>query len=142
MSEDIGTCANMNLRRASRLVGQFYDQHLQPSGLRATQFTLLVAIGRMGPISISALANSMGLERTTLTRNLRRLERDQLITIQGGTDARVRLLNLTDKASALITKTLPYWETAQTDLLNRFGKQRWEKLLTELNALSASISAK
>lgn len=141
MTEDITTCANMNLRKAARLVGQFYDQRLQPSGLRATQFTLLVAIERMGPISISVLADKMGLDRTTLTRNVRLLEREKLVEIFEGEDARVRVLALTERGESLVAETIPYWEEAQVEFLNRIGRQRWERLLTELNSLSKNIAS-
>ncbi|MBI1194646.1 MAG: MarR family transcriptional regulator [Gammaproteobacteria bacterium] len=140
MYDDLRKCANMNLRRTARLVGQFYEQHLQPTGLRATQFTLLAAIGQTGPVSISSLAGKMDLERTTLTRNVHLLEREKLIAIREGEDARTRLLALTPKGESRLQGALPYWERAQTEFLERFGNQHWEQMLTELEALSKSVA--
>jgi len=130
----------MNLRKTARLVAQFYDQKLQPSGLKTTQFTLLVSLSFLAPVSISLLADRMGMDRTTLTRNLRLLEREGLVSGQhDGQDARVRLLSLTSKGEATIAETQPYWEAAQTEFLNKFGKDRWQRLQGELSDITACL---
>jgi len=132
MKNDLSACACMNLRKTARLIAQFYDRRLQPSGLRTTQFTLLVTLGCHAPVSVTNLAEHLGMDRTTLTRNLRLLGREGLIHEQKGEDARVRMLCLTKKAQALITKTRPFWEKAQSEFLEKFGKRRWRKLHGEL----------
>src|SRR5260370_2553582 len=68
------SCACSALRRASRAVTQHYERHFRGSGLRATQFTVLATLAQTGPLSISALSSELGLERTTLSRNLRLIE--------------------------------------------------------------------
>jgi DNA-binding MarR family transcriptional regulator len=68
-------CACANLRRAARIVTQRYDQHLQPAGIKTTQFTLLQALTRAGNISQGHLGDLLGLDSTTLTRNLALLRR-------------------------------------------------------------------
>ncbi len=135
MSNDLNDCACMNLRKAARLIAQYYDQRLQPSGLRNTQFTLLVTVGHFAPISISQLAPHMSTDRTTLTRNVKVLERAGLIGHQAGKDARVRMLILTEEGQQAIDDTRPHWEVAQTAFLQKFGKKRWASLKRELNAL-------
>jgi DNA-binding MarR family transcriptional regulator len=77
-------CNLLAIRQAARHVTQFYDQHLVPTGLRATQFGILAKIERQGPITINALAADLVMDRTTLGRNIRPLERDGLIAIEPG----------------------------------------------------------
>ena len=133
MNDELNACACLNLRKTARLIAQFYDQRLQPSGLRTTQFSLLAMLEELGPISISHLANRMGMSRTTLTRNIRLLERDGLTK---GTpdkdDARIRMLSLTKKGARAVEATLPYWKKAQADFLKQYGKRRWQNLFGEL----------
>ncbi|HJX86773.1 MAG TPA: MarR family winged helix-turn-helix transcriptional regulator, partial [Gemmatimonadales bacterium] len=71
-------CACFNVRKAARALTAFYDQVMAPTGLRATQGTLLVALARAGDIPVTRLAGILGMDRTTLTRNLEPLERDRL----------------------------------------------------------------
>ena len=78
---DPATCTCFAVRRAARHVTQAFDRSLAPTGLRITQFALLSRLARSGPRNIQDLAQEMGLDRTTLGRNLRPLERDGLVTI-------------------------------------------------------------
>ncbi len=141
MSNDPSICACMNLRKTARLVAQFYDQRLQPSGLRNTQFTLLVTLANFAPLSVSHLAERMGTDRTTLTRNLRVLEQDGLIAGHAGEDARVRLLSLTTKGRKALERARPYWQAAQGEFLERFGRRRWQQLRGGLTEVEAAIAS-
>ena len=85
------------MRKAARALTAFYDQVMAPTGLRATQGTLLVALARAGDIPVSRLAGILGMDRTTLTRNLAPLERDRLVTVRPGEDRRVKLAGITEK---------------------------------------------
>src|SRR5208283_5804320 len=89
-----GSCMCGNLRRAARVVTQYYAKLLKPSGLEPTQFTLLVACATAGPVPISALAGAIATDRTTLTRNLRLLARQGLAQVTEGADRRVRRVEL------------------------------------------------
>src|SRR5499425_121535 len=90
------SCNCLALRQASRVLSQFYDQELAPSGLRTTQFSILAAIHRLGPITINALARELVMDRTTLGRNVLPLERDGLIGIEASaTDGRAKEIHLT-----------------------------------------------
>jgi DNA-binding transcriptional ArsR family regulator len=77
----LDTCLCHNVRMASRVVSRAYDEALRPSGLRATQIAVLAAVGARGALSIKSLADSLEMERTTLTRNLRPLEEQGLVAI-------------------------------------------------------------
>jgi DNA-binding MarR family transcriptional regulator len=129
-------CAAGNLRRTTRALTQLYDELLQPSGLRATQFSLLVNIGREGQATIGRLAGAMLIDRTTLTRNLRVLEKDGLIeTIPGG-DQRAHTVRLSSKGERALARALPFWEQAQSRIVAGLGEDKFRALLKDLSTLA------
>ena len=132
---DTVNCACFNLRKTARLVAQIYDQQLRPFGLNNTKFTTLVATIMNAPISITDLAELLSTDRTTLTRNLKLLENDGLLTINPGNDSRSRNVIATDKGRKLINKALPQWNVAQEKILKRFGKSNWKSFKNELETL-------
>src|ERR1700741_2759904 len=90
-------CNCLAVRQAARHITQFYDAFLLPAGLRTTQFSILVKLRRLGPMTINALAAEMVMDRTTLGRNIRPLQRDGLIAVvRGNTDRRSKQLRLTE----------------------------------------------
>ena len=137
---DFDACACMNLRKTTRLIAQFYDQRLQKGGLKNTQFTLLVVLRQNAPVSITRLADLLGMDRTTLTRNVRVLKKDGLIDESAGEDARIRLLTLTEKGETAIHEAAPFWRQAQTDFLQKFGEDRWQLLKQELADINNIVS--
>ena len=106
-------CHCTQLRRAARKATRLYDQALAPLGLKVTQFSLLRTIARLEHPSITSLASATGLERSTLGRNLRPLERLELITLTGGEDLRTRRVGLTDRGHGKLTEGAGYWAEAQ-----------------------------
>ncbi|MBD2308505.1 winged helix-turn-helix transcriptional regulator [Chroococcidiopsis sp. FACHB-1243] len=127
------TCTCFNLRKATRVVTQFFDEQLKPSGLLITQFTILVAIAQAGSGTINDLADLLVMDRTTLTRNLKPLEREGFVAIQPGEDRRIRVVSLTAKGRNALAVALPLWERAQTSVINGLGQQQWNSLLIALN---------
>lgn len=127
------TCACFNLRKASRTVTQLYDEILQPSGLLATQFTLLVAIALAGSVTITRLAEELVMDRTTLTRNLKPLERQGLLEIAPGQDQRTRVVTLTASGHEALALAIPLWEQAQASVVEGLGQKRWSTLLSNLS---------
>ncbi len=122
-------CACANLRRAARLVSQFYDNMLRPSGLRLTQFTLLQALNRAPGISQKDLAELLGADSTTLTRTLPLLRRKQWLRSERGADRRELRLYLTAAGRREYKRVLPYWESAQRGLRLALGKDHWSELM-------------
>ena len=129
---DVITCTCANLRRATRIVTQVYDASLQPTGLRATQFTLLATLANRGELPLSRLADVLVMDRTTLTRNLKPLVQKGWIRIDHGADQRVRQISLTDDGKRVFQDALPYWQQAQTRLVESLGYDRWATLLDDL----------
>lgn len=122
-------CLCFAVRRAARSVTQRYDRALKGTGLRATQFTLLVVLSsRPEPTPLGQVAQWMGMERTTLTRNLRVLIESGYIVDSTGDDRRVRKLQLTEKGKQAALNALPQWRKAQTDLLAKLPSSARETL--------------
>ena len=134
---DIGqTCAVFNLRKASRVVTQLYEEIMKPSGILPTQFTLLVASRAWGPITISSMAEALVMDRTTLTRNLKPLEREGLLSVSPGKDdQRAREVSLTSKGLKQLKQALPLWNEAQRKIRQSLGTSRLDQLLGDLNAV-------
>ncbi len=126
------SCMGMHIRRASRILTQLYNDALRPLGLVSSQFTLLVAIHLMGNPSVTDLADQLCADQTTLTRNLKVLEKKGLIGLEVGTDRRVRLVSLTDAGHETIVQALPLWKQVQADLADRVDLQKWQDLLAFL----------
>ncbi|HEX7780118.1 MAG TPA: MarR family winged helix-turn-helix transcriptional regulator [Vicinamibacterales bacterium] len=110
---DCAGCVCFAVRRAARAITQHYDRALRPSGLRATQFTLLTVLALAGPLPVSRAAGRLGMERTTLTRNLRPLVKQGLVTLGDGDDRRIRTLTLTARGRRAAVAALPHWRHAQ-----------------------------
>jgi DNA-binding MarR family transcriptional regulator len=119
-------CACGKVRMAARAVTRRYDDALRPAGLRATQFAVLIAVSIDGAISISALAKQLGMDRSTLTRNLGPLVDQGLVAVGAEGWRRSRTLELTRKGKARMQEALPLWEGAQEALKRSLGTRNWE----------------
>ncbi len=128
-------CACGSVRRAARAVTQFYDTALAPSGLGIAQAGLLVAIERRGGLSRTELARSLVMDRTTLARNLKLLERQGLIETVTGEDRRTRAVVVTDAGRAALKRAWPYWQEAQSRLVEHMGGGRWDEMRSGLSVL-------
>lgn len=120
-------CACSALRRASRAVTQHYEASFRGTGLRATQFTLLATLAQTGPLPLSALAAMLGLERTSLTRNLGPLEKKGFVSTVADDDQRVRRIAITKKGEAAALAALDAWSQAQSsvgEVLRRTGVRK------------------
>jgi len=128
-------CACGSLRKAARAVTQLYDEVLRPTGLRITQFSILGATMAMEPITVTRLAEATVTDRTTLTRNLKLLEKQGLIRVAPGNDRREREVALTSRGRQALVRTLPLWEKAQAHVVKGLGEERWKDLREELSAV-------
>jgi len=131
------TCACLNLRRASRSISNYYDRlFLEAVGLRSTQISQLVVLYLAGPQTIQEIAGRLGLDRTTLTRNLKLLEKAGLLEIEPGADQRTRQAALTGRGTTVLLKVLPIWEEAQVEMVQGLGAKQFSTLLTQLSDLT------
>lgn len=125
-------CACANLRKATRVVTQIYDEALAPSGLRCTQFTLLATTYLAGEQTMSGLAEKMVMDRTTLNRNVKPLVRDGLLEVVPGEDNRTRLVRIGPWGHHALAEAYPLWEAAHSGVVEALGKDRFEALLEVL----------
>lgn len=137
VSQVPATCMGMHIRRASRIMTQVYDAALRPVGLVLNQFTLLVAIHLVESTPITRLAQELFTDQTTLTRNLKLLEKRGLVAIEPGEDRRVKWVSLTTEGQAVLAQALPLWEQAQAKVMQHFGQQQWQALLSLLSDVKA-----
>ena len=131
-------CYCSSLRQASRYVTSFYDQMLSGSGLRVTQFAILARL-RPRAATVTQLAQSMVMDRTTLARNLQPLVREQLVQIRPSEqDRRERVIELTDAGRDKVEAILPAWRRAQARFDQQFGADRGAQLLGMMRAVVGS----
>jgi DNA-binding MarR family transcriptional regulator len=131
-----GFCASFNFRRTARAITKLFDLALEGSGIRSTQFTILIGIAKTQPISIGALADTLTLDPTTLTRSLRPLQLDGFVSISERTAMRQRFLTLTAKGERQLATTLPLWRNIQTSFEKEVGCEHWIQLREELEHLA------
>ncbi len=125
-------CVCANLRRATRLVTQSYDAALRPAGLRATQFTILAVLGKRGQMRQSQLADILGMDGTTLTRNLRPLVKHDWIRIERDDDRRVRLISITKQGQHVLDEAMPLWRQVQSRFVTGLGTEQWPDFVGSL----------
>lgn len=131
----IETCACHRIRMAARSVTRAYDEALRPIGLRATQASVLAAIAAEGAMSITALARVIGMDRSTLTRNLAPLEKEGLLSLGSEGWRRSRTLAITAKGRSRLEKAMPLWEEAQRRLRREIGARQWDDVQQSLDHL-------
>ena len=129
------SCVCVALRQASRKLTAAYDEALQPAGISLAQYSLLKKINRHGPVSLTALAAIVDLDRSTLGRNLRVLERQELVALGSGKDLREARVTLTAPGRATLQRAIPLWETAQESITNKLGASGVAQLEALLGAL-------
>ncbi|MCA8903045.1 MAG: MarR family transcriptional regulator [Hyphomonas sp.] len=132
-----GQCAAGNVLRAARSLTRLYDEALRPVGLTITQFGLMNAIGRFEPASISDLAVIMSNDRTTLSRNLKPLEKAGLVFRGGEGEGRRRRLLLTTLGQERLNAALPLWQAAQERVAAVLDEEARRHLFSGLRLLAS-----
>lgn len=136
---DCPSCVNFNLRKAMRAVSQHYDKIMAPSGLRGTQFTILTVLSRLDELTITDLADFLVMDRTTLTRNLKPLEKESYLEILPGLqDRRSRRIKLTNRGKKAQKTAMPYWQKAQNEIVDFMGKSNTRQFISDLQVAATS----
>ena len=136
---EVQFCACANLRRTTRMVTQAYDAALRPAGLRATQFAMLSVLAKRGRIRQSEFADILGMDGSTLTRNLQPLLKNEWIQIDREEDQRVRLISITKPGRQVLDQAVPLWRQIQSRFVMGLGDEQWSVLLGTL-ATAADIA--
>ena len=136
----VENCVCFNLRWVTRAVTQFYDAEMRRHGIRPTQGTVLASLNARESWNMAELSDWLGMERTTLVRNLRPLQRDGLVqAIGGGRGNRVELA-ITTKGRKQIQKLAPAWKSAQSAAVKTLGKKRWSAILSDLETAALALN--
>ncbi|REG50952.1 DNA-binding MarR family transcriptional regulator [Paraburkholderia sp. BL6669N2] len=133
-----GRCNCLAARQASRYLTAAYDQALSLANLRATQFSILHKLTWDGPVTIGELAAAMAMDRTTLSSNLKPLERDGLIAMVPGRDRRVKKVMVTAAGVSQYDMAFPLWLAVQKEFEDQFGRKRAETLRDSLRKVLRS----
>ena len=133
-------CHCANLRKAARAVTQAYEKKMQPTGIKVTQYYMLVNIARHKEISISELGEIMLLDQTTITRNVNILKKSGYVNItKDKNDSRTKSIWITDIGLVKLEEAAPIWLQIQEKIENGMGKEKYKDLLETLINLQNSI---
>ena len=136
----VDNCVCFNLRWVTRAVTQFYDAEMRRHGIRPTQGTILSSLQARDSWNMAELSDWLGMERTTLVRNLRPLQRDGFVkTIGGGRGNRVEVM-ITAKGRKQIEKLTPAWKSAQRAAVKTLGEKRWSTILSDLETAALALN--
>jgi DNA-binding MarR family transcriptional regulator len=124
-------CTNLKLRQFMRQVAQHYDAKMSKAGLKTTQYSLLSYVDKLGPIRPGELAASIKMDSSTLTRNIKPLVEAGWVTLSAGSDARSRLVAITEEGRSKRTEAKRQWRVAQDGINHLLGRSR----VAELHAL-------
>jgi DNA-binding MarR family transcriptional regulator len=130
-------CNCLAIRQAARQITQLYERHLAAVALTASQYSILAKLSRLGPLSINALAAEMVMDRTTTGRAILPLERDRLVAVEAGSDARTKLVRLTAAGAKRFKLAAAHWREAQQEFEQAFGADDAAALRGALARVSA-----
>jgi DNA-binding MarR family transcriptional regulator len=131
-----GYCASLNFRRTARAVTRLYDLAFHGTGIRSTQFTILVAVAKAQPVSISKLGSILVIDSTTLTRSLAKLKKQGFLSISKRAARRQRFVTLTEAGVKSLEESLPGWRAAQERFVKAVGAEFWLGFRSELERLA------
>jgi DNA-binding MarR family transcriptional regulator len=137
----VENCTCFNVRRVSRVITQFFDAEVRRHGIRPTQTPILGALQAKSGWSMAELSEWLGMERTTLLRNLRPLQRDGLVRAKGAGRGGHVELEITAKGRTALAKTLPAWRSAQDKVVATLGKERWSTIIRDLQTAATKLRA-
>ena len=135
----VENCTCFNVRRISRAITQFFDAEVRRHGLRHTQTPILGALQAKNGWAMAELSQWLGMERTTLLRNLRPLQRDGLVGAKGGGRGGRVELEITQKGRAALAKLLPAWRSAQDKVVAILGQKRWSSIIRDLEDVATKL---
>ncbi|MCC5995592.1 MAG: winged helix-turn-helix transcriptional regulator [Oceanicaulis sp.] len=137
-------CLCFRARRTARAITRAYDTALRPTGLQATQVTLMsaIALGPEGSQPMGRLSDILALDLSTLTRNLQALEKAGLVEIRrSDADRRVRIAQLTGAGKTRLAKALPFWNQAHAQVVAALGHETAKALHAALDATSLAMAS-
>ena len=133
----VDSCACTRMRTAARLMTRAYDEALRPAGVSAAQLAILAAVDVGEATSIAELSKRVAMDRTTLSRNLKPLEKARWIRLGAEGWKRSKTVQVTAEGRQRLARAAALWGTAQARFLKRFGKAEWARVDGDLRAIAA-----
>jgi DNA-binding MarR family transcriptional regulator len=131
------SCLCLHLQRAARALARRFDEALRPVGLTSGQFSLLMSLNRAEPPTMGQVSALLAMDRTTLTANLKPLERRELVTVTvDAADRRARRMRLTPGGRTVLAAAMPIWEAKHAETERLLGGSSPDRLRADLRALS------
>ena len=134
-------CACVAARRAARAVTQLYDRHLHASGVEGTQFALLSVMAALGSSRQASIGQAFALDKTTLSRNLKLMQRNGWIEAAAADDRRERRYTLTDAGQERLAAARPNWQRAQEGLRAAMSAAEWKAMWKAFTVVTAAADA-
>ena len=135
------SCICYQTRMTAHAVTRAYNRALAPLGLEVTQFNILSALALAKTGSVTALSDALALDRTTMTRNLKRLEAAGLVCVSHGPGRAVKP-ELTGAGAGLLCAAIPLWESEHAKMESAVGAQLWSETRDGLRAIRKSLKAR
>lgn len=136
MSNSRYPCLCALIRKAGRIATRNYDTFLKPSGLKITQYSMLANIAKNPAITVSELAELLSMNQTTVSRNLRLLEKSGYIHLEGEiTDQRIKRIQISDLGISKMNEARPLWEQAQQEMERILGRENIEVMMKSVKRL-------
>ena len=132
-------CLCHEFRKTARVVINFYDDALKNADLKSNQFLILVAVAYMKSTNFKTLAEFLGIDQSTLARNLVTVEKQGFVTVKPGKNRREKIITLSRKGRQKLVSTFPLWQKAQASLVEGIGADKWHKMKAEMAALVAVV---
>jgi len=132
-------CTCFKLRKLTRAMSRLYDQHMATVGLKTTQYSLLANAAR-APLPVAELADTLGMERTTLTRNLKPLLDAGWVVLKSGADSRQRIVTITPAGQAKVEQAYLVWRQAQLAFEQLMGRDAVRALNTQLETTMLQLT--
>jgi DNA-binding MarR family transcriptional regulator len=131
------SCLCLHLQRAARALARRFDEALRPVGLTSGQFSLLMSLNRAEPPTMGQVSTFLAMDRTTLTANLKPLERKELVTVAvDSRDRRARRMRLTTAGRTALAAAVPIWKTTHAEIERFLEESSPDRLRADLRALS------
>ena len=131
----LSTCYCINLKNASGIVTKIYDRHLEPYGITIRQYSIMKNLENLGEASVTALADCIALERTSVVRMLKPLTEKKYILDRAQEGKRDRKLVLSEQGERLLRKATPAWQAAQREIEEKIGKEDADVIMRVIEKL-------
>lgn len=128
-------CPAYNLAKALKATMRVFEEELRPAGVTSTQFGVLVNVAIAEPVTSNGLAERLGSDPSTVSRNMESLEQRNLVTAEPGADRRTRLYRLTEEGRETLDQAVPRWKAARKRVLRRVRGSSWTRTLSDLHRL-------